>query len=149
MIEIKGKRGYVVKYRITEYEEMLKVKEKYEKLFKARGCNVIYFSSNDGVLEYDNKLFKMSGLAGRILYEKNVVMVNEYSLNQIVDTLIHEYVHLLLRPIYPYSSNNHLKVFRLIYSALSFKEGIEPSHYQEIWNKKHTLFPKFILRDKP
>ena len=148
MIEIKGKRGYVVKYRITEYEEMLKVKEKYEKLFKVRGYNVIYFSTNEDILEYDNKLFKMSGLAGRISYEKNVVMVNEYSLNQIVDTLIHEYVHLLLRFIYPYNSSNHLKVFRLIYSALSFKEGIEPSHYQEIWNKKHTLFPKFILRDK-
>ena len=149
MIEIKGKRGYVVKYRITEYEEMLKVKEKYEKLFKARGYNVIYFSTNEDILEYDNKLFKMSGLAGRISYKKNVVMVNEYSLNQIVDTLIHEYVHLLLRFIYPFSSSSHLDVFRFIYSALSFKEGIEPSHYQEIWNKKHTLFPKFILRDKP
>ena len=149
MIEIKGKRGYVVKYRITEYEEMLKVKEKYEKLFKARGYNVIYFSSDNGILEYDNKLFKMSGLAGRISYGKNVVMVNEYSLSQICDTLMHEYVHLLLRLIYPYNSSKHLKVFRLIYSALSFKEGIEPSHFQEIWNKKHTLFPKFILRDKP
>ena len=149
MIEIKGKRGYVVKYRITEYEEMLKVKEKYEKLFKARGYNVIYFSTNEDILEYDNKLFKMSGLAGTISYEKNVVMVNEYSLSQICDTLMHEYVHLLLRLIYPYNSSKHLKVFRLIYSALSFKEGIEPSHYQEIWNKKHTLFPKFILRDKP
>ena len=61
-------------------------------------------------------------------------MVNEYSLNQIVDTLMHEYVHLLLRLIYPYSSSNHLKVFRLIYSALSFKEGIEPSYYQEIYH---------------
>ena len=149
MIEIKGKRGYVVKYRISEYEEMLKVKEKFEKLFKARGYNVIYFSSNVDVLEYDNKLFELSGLAGRITYEKNVVMVNDYSLSQICDTLIHEYVHLLLRLIYPYNSSNHLKVFRLIYSALSFKEGIEPSHFQEIWNKKHTLFPKFILRDKP
>ena len=149
MIEIKGKKGYTVKYRITEYEEMVKVKEKYEKLFKVRGYNVIYFSTNEDILEYDNKLFKMSGLAGRISYEKNVVMVNEYSLNQIVDTLIHEYVHLLLRFIYPYNSGNHLNVFRLIYSALSFKEGIEPSHFQEIWNKKHTLFPKFILRDKP
>ena len=78
MIEIKGKRGYVVKYRITEYEEMLKVKEKYEKLFKARGYNVIYFSSNDGVLEYDNKLVEPSGFAGRISYEKNVVMVNAH-----------------------------------------------------------------------
>ena len=149
MVEIKGKRGYVVKYRITEYEEMLKVKEKYEKLFKARGYNVIYFSTNEDILEYDNKLLELSGFAGRISYEKNVVMVNEYSLNQIVDTLMHEYVHLLLRLIYPYSSSSHLDVFRFIYSALSFKEGIEPSHFQEIWNKKHTLFPKFILRDKP
>ena len=114
-----------------------------------RGYNVIYFSTNEDILEYDNKLFKMSGFAGRISYEKNVVMVNDYSLSQICDTLMHEYVHLLLRLIYPYSSSSHLGVFRLIYSALSFKEGIEPSHYQEIWNKKHTLFPKFILRDKP
>ena len=149
MIEIKGKRGYVEKYRITEYEEMLKVKEKYETLFKERGYNVIYFSINEDILEYDNKLFEMSGLAGRISFEKNVVMVNDYSLSQICDTLMHEYAHLLLRPIYPYSSSSHLSVFRLIYSALSFKEGIEPSHDQEIWNKKHTLFPKFILIDKP
>ena len=70
MIEIKGKRGYVVKYRITEYEEMVKVKEKFEKLFKARGYNVIYFSSNVDVLEYDNKLFELSGFAGKITYEK-------------------------------------------------------------------------------
>ena len=76
-------------------------------------------------------------------------MVNDYSLSQICDTLMHEYVHLLLRLIYPFNSSSHLDVFRFIYSALSFKEGIEPSHYQEIWNKKHTLFPKFILRDKP
>ena len=149
MIEIKGKRGYVVKYRITEYEEMVKVKEKFEKLFRLRGYNVIYFSSNDGVLEYDNKLLELSGFAGRISYEKNVVMVNEYSLNQIVDTLMHEYVHLLLRLIYPYSSSSHLDVFRFIYSALSFKEGIEPSHFQEIWDKNNNLFPLFILRDKP
>ena len=149
MIEIKGKRGYVVKYRITEYEEMLKVKEKYEKLFKDRGYNVIYFSSDNGILEYDNKLFIMSGLAGGISYEKNVVMVNDYSLSQICDTLMHEYVHLLLRPIYPYNSSHHLKVFRFIYSALSFKEGIEPSHFQEIWDKNNNLFPLFILRDKP
>ena len=114
-----------------------------------RGYNVIYFSTNEDILEYDNKLFKMSGLASRISYEKDVVMVNEYSLNQIVDTLIHEYVHLLLRFIYPYNSSNHLKVFRFIYSALSFKEGIEPSHFQEIWDKNNNLFPLFILRDKP
>ena len=92
---------------------------------------------------------KCQGLRVEYHMKKNVVMVNEYSLNQIVDTLIHEYVHLLLKFIYPYNSSNHLKVFRFIYSALSFKEGIEPSHFQEIWDKNNNLFPLFILRDKP